>query len=296
MLSLSWCVTNCHDDIAPETLWPSLAYPESRQIAIEGLPVHIREKGQGPLLLLLHDENSSLHTWQTWFDTLSQDYRVIAVDLPGFGLTGPHPRGSYSVFMYASFLEQLADTLSVKKCSMAGVGLGAQIAWFYASEHPEKVEKLILMAAPGYEKSASTWFSQLARTPVINRLMWNITPHNLVELWLREIYADDQAVNDSLVNRHFNLLLRTGNRKAFTDRAAVIDNNPPVDMVKRIKCPTLILWGAEDAVLSPQKAYDFHRNIPGSLLSIYKNTGHWPQEENAAQSARDAGAFLKGKF
>jgi pimeloyl-ACP methyl ester carboxylesterase len=76
----------------------------------------------------------------------------------------------------------------------------------------------------------------------------------------------------------------------------VRDNRPPAAMVEQISAPTLILWGAEDTQISPENAYEFHRLIRGSLLRIYQNTGHWPQEESPGATVRDAQSFLLGKF
>jgi pimeloyl-ACP methyl ester carboxylesterase len=113
---------------------------------------------------------------------------------------------------------------------------------------------------------------------------------------LEDVWADDALVTDSLVQRHFDLSLLPGHRKAFTDRASVRDNRPPIDLIERINAPTLILWGAEDTRISPEHAYDFHKRIRGAVLKIYRNTGHWPQEENPVQTAEDVQAFLEGKF
>jgi pimeloyl-ACP methyl ester carboxylesterase len=118
-----------------------------------------------------------------------------------------------------------------------------------------------------------------------------------MRIYLEEVFADDAMVTDSLVDRHFKLLLRSGNRKAFTDRASVRDNRPPVaELIKKITAPTLILWGAEDTRISPEYAYEFHQRIKSSDLRIYPNTGHWPQEENAQKTAEDVRAFLEGRF
>jgi pimeloyl-ACP methyl ester carboxylesterase len=246
---------------------------------------------------LLHDAQSSLHTWSSWSDSLSQKYKVISVDLPGFGLTGPHPRGSYSAFMYVGFIDSLTQILGLHKFSLAGNGLGGQIAWQYAAEKPNRIDKLILLSPSGFEKSGTSYVNLIARTPVLNRVLWHITPRSAIDIYLEECYADDSRVTDSLIDRHFKLFLRSGNRKAFTDRASVRDNRPPVaELIKKINAPTLILWGAEDARISPEYAYEFHQRIKTSDLRIYPNTGHWPQEENSAQSAEDVKAFLEGKF
>ncbi|MEY3242681.1 MAG: 2-hydroxymuconate semialdehyde hydrolase [Bacteroidota bacterium] len=296
--SVYWVTKNWQTGTTLNELSQKYAYPDSRWIDVDGQAIHYRATGpvKGTPILLLHDEGSSMHTWNQWTDSLSRKQRIISVDLPGFGLTGPNPRGSYSSFMYASFLEHLTDSLKLNKFTLAGVGLGAQIAWFFAAEHPERLEKLILLDAPGYNKEANNVFTILGRTPVLNSVMWTVTPKSIFSLYLEGIYADDRLVTDSLVQRHFDLALRPGNRKAYTDRLSVRDNRPPVDFVERITTPTLILWGAEDAQISPQHAYDFHRRIKGALLKIYQNTGHWPQEENGGETAKDVQAFLDGKF
>jgi pimeloyl-ACP methyl ester carboxylesterase len=293
---LFWVFINWRHDLPLADLQTKYRFAQSRDIMVDGQPIHCRIQGQGPAVVLLHDEGSSLHTWTVWNDSLSRQFQVISVDLPGFGLTGPNPRGSYSTFMYANFLDQLADSLQLKKFTLAGVGLGAQVAWVYAVEHQQRLDKLVLMSAPGFEAHNESLLNYLARTPVVNSLMWRITPRGFFRLMLQAVWADDRQISDSLIQRHFDLALRPGNREAFTQRAAVRDNRPPSDYVKEITVPTLILWGAEDAQLSPQHAYDFHKAIRGALIKIYQNTGHWPQEENGSESASDVLAFLNGRF
>lgn len=291
-----WIYKNWHGDIPMRELTGRYTFPDSRFLYVDGIDVHCRITGKGEPVLLLHNAQSSLHTWTGWTSALSQKYRVISVDLPGFGLTGPQPRGSYSAFMYAGFLDSLVAKLELKQFHLAGNGLGAQIAWFYAADHPGQVKKLILLDAPGFEPKSPPWIIRLASTPVLNESMLKITPRFFIRLMLEDVYADETLVTDSLVQRHFDLFLRAGNRKAFIDRASVSENRPPADIIERIAMPTLILWGAEDTRLSPEYAYEFHRRIRGSLLRIYRNTGHWPQEENPAQTAEDVKAFLEGKF
>jgi pimeloyl-ACP methyl ester carboxylesterase len=293
---LGWVGLNAHRDVPLEELKERYAFSDSRFVAVEGMQVHYRRCGKGEPILLLHDANSSLHTWSGWIDSLSKNYEVITLDLPGFGLTGPHPRGSYSTFMYVNFLEQFTKAIKLQRFHLAGNGLGAQIAWFYAAEHPNRLRRLILLNAPGFEKSQFSITSFIAKTPVLNRVLWRITPRGGVRIMLESMYADDSRVDERLLDRHFELLLRPGNRKALTDRAQVSENRPPAAMVERISVPTLILWGAEDTQISPENAYEFHRLIRGSLLRIYQNTGHRPQEENPALTVQDVGSFLVGRF
>ncbi|MDX1911177.1 MAG: alpha/beta hydrolase [Saprospiraceae bacterium] len=291
-----WVWNNWHNDLPAEQAVQRYAFPDSKFVWVDGMHIHYRATGKGTPVLLLHDAESSLHTWAGWAEKLSEKQQVLSVDLPGFGLSGPHPQGSYSAFMYASFLDSFLQKLNLKKVSLAGCGLGAQIAWQFAAESPQKVDNLILLDAPGFEEKSTSAVDWLASTPIVNRMLWKITPRYFVRLALEDVWADDALVGDSLVSRHFDLLLLPGHRKAFTDRASVRDNRPPIDLIERISAPTLILWGAEDTRISPEHAYDFHKRIRGALIKIYRNTGHWPQEENPVQTAQDVQAFLDGKF
>jgi pimeloyl-ACP methyl ester carboxylesterase len=292
-----WVYKNIYPDVPTPVLFEKYGDSATKTILVDGMEVYYRTIGKGDPVILLHNNNSSSHTWAGWADTLSTNYQVIMPDLPGNGLTGPHPQGSYSLFMYAGFLDSFAQALNLKQFHLAGNGLGAQISWFYAAEHPDRIKKLLLLDSPGFEDADKSLWDQFAKTPLINRAAWYLTPPELFRLRLERIYANDQLVTDSLVERHFDLVLRTGNRKAYTDRAAVSENSPPVlDLIKKITAPTLIQWGAEDALISPTYAYEFHKKLRNAELRIYNNTGHWPQEESPRETASDALAFLKGVF
>jgi pimeloyl-ACP methyl ester carboxylesterase len=297
LLGLAWWVlSNWHDELPLAQLAERYTFPDSKFVQVDGMNIHYRSSGKGQPILLLHDADNSLHTWAGWTSELAQKQQVISVDLPAFGLSSPHPRGSYSAFMYASFLDSLVQKLQLRRFALAGNGLGAQIAWHYAAESPARVSHLILLDAPGFEERSTSWVNWLASTPVLNRTLWKVTPRAFIRLMLQDVYADDRRVTDSLVQRHLDFIRAPGHRKAFTDRASVRDNRPPIDLIEKITTPTLILWGAEDTRISPQHAYDFHKRIKGSLLKIYRNTGHWPQEESPPQTARDVQAFLDGNF
>ena len=292
-----WFLSNFHQDLPFNQLLQHYAQADSEFQMVNGIRTHIRIAGTGKPIVLLHDALSSLHTSDSWTQNLSEKYQVISVDLPGFGLTGPHPQGSYSAFMYVEFLDSLSTVLKLPKFSLAGNGLGAQIAWHFAADHPSKIEKLILISPEGFEEKRNSPINFMASTPVLNRMLWKVSPRSFIKIYLQEIYANDKLVTDSLIDRHFDLFLGPGNRKAFTDRASVRDNRPPVlDLIKKVTAPTLILWGAEDSRISPEYAYQFHQRIKTSALRIYPDTGHWPQEENPEKTVIDVRAFLEGRF
>lgn len=297
-LGTVWCIANYYNDLPPGPLFEKYRFPDSKSIVIDGTTVHYRQTGQGAkTVLLLHSDVGSLHTWANWTPILATDQRVISLDLPGFGLTGPNVRGSYSTFAYLVFLEKFMDSLELKTVRLVGNGMGGQIAAFFAADHPDRVSKLVLIDAFGYPHNRPLSFSRwFIRTPFLGEIAEKITPKSLFRQHLETLWANDNALTDSIVNRDFDLFLRDGNRQAWADRIRVEDNHPPAESMKKISVPTLILWGAEDSEVPTGHAYLFHKDIRKSILRIYNGVGHLPQEEIPGQSAADVRLFFEGRL
>lgn len=284
---------NYHSDIAPEKLIKKYRLPSSRFIEVKGTRVHYSIEGEGENLLLIHGTSSSLHTWQTWTDILKNHYRIIRLDLPAYGLTGPNKKHDYSEKWYDAFLTAFLDKTGVKKCHLAGNSRGGAIAWYFAARHPRRTGGLILINAAGYPyKNDISFVFWLAKNRFLGKIGSRITPRYMVKKSLKEVYYDESKITPALVDRHFNLLLRKGNREAFIARSK---NQKPYssNLIKRIKAPALIMWGAQDRWIAPENATRFKKDIPRSEVIIYPRAGHVPMEEIPRQTAQDALKFLK---
>src|SRR5476649_988944 len=113
-IALALLATQLASDIPVETLKPALAGGTSRFVAIGGLQVHYRDEGSGPLLLLLHGTGSSLHTWDGWAAALTTHFRVVRMDLPGFGLTGANATDDYRIETYVEFVNEFRKALGLE--------------------------------------------------------------------------------------------------------------------------------------------------------------------------------------
>jgi pimeloyl-ACP methyl ester carboxylesterase len=270
-------------------------------INVGGLDVHLRDEGprNDPLpLILLHGTSDSLHTWQEWTTRLKDKHRIIRMDLPAFGLTGPTASGDYSIEAYSKFVMDLADTLGVPSFALGGNSLGGQIAWAVAAAHPERVKKLILIDAAGYElvpESIPIGF-RIAKAPGVRSVMDYVLPRGLVESSVRNVYARPERVTAALVDRYYDLTLREGNRKALTLRFDAQQKEDKVKdrgTIRSLKVPTLILWGAKDRLIPIDHAQRFKDDIEGSTLVIFDDVGHLPQQEDAARTVGVVQQFLK---
>ena len=184
------------------------------------MQVHYRDEGKGFPIVLVHGTAASLHTWDAWTHELKKTNRVIRMDLPAFGITGPNKDADYSIEAYTTFLHSFLEKLQLKKFHIAGNSLGGNIAWNYTADYPENVEKLILVDASGLptNKEQPAIF-KMAKTPVLSSLFLYVTPKFLIKKNIDEVYADNSKVTDELVTRYHKMALRVGNRKAFVDRA-----------------------------------------------------------------------------
>lgn len=283
-------------DIPVEKLRKTYGAEPSQFVPVMGMNVHYRDEGNDklPAVLLLHGTGSSLHTWDKWAAEMSYEFRVLRLDLPAFGLTGPHPQGDYSMKMYREFINAFLEEMEVKTCHIAGNSLGGRIAWEYALEYPKKVRKLILIDAAGYPNpnSVPPKAFELAKSKGIKRSMvrWFL-PRKMVKKSVEAAYGKPELVTKSLVDRYYDLTLREGNRQAFIDRM----NHEDYDRSRRIKTieqPVLIMWGTEDKTIPIEHASFFHRDLPKSTLKIYKDVGHVPQEEIPDETVQDALDFI----
>jgi len=283
-------------DISVEDLKKEYANEYSKFIEINELQVHYRDEGKGFPIVLLHGTASSLHTWDDWTKELAKNYRVIRMDLPAFGITGPNKNADYSIKAYTTFLHQFLMKINVDRFYLAGNSLGGNIAWNYTAEHPEKIKKLILVDASGLptNKPQPAIF-KMAKTPILSALFLYITPKFFIKKNMKEVYGDENKITDSLITRYHKMALRVGNRQAFIDRAKIdfkLGAKVNLDKLKSIKTPTLLIWGAKDSWIPLNNGKRMDLLLVNSKLVVLENAGHVPMEENPAESLGILKSFL----
>ena len=140
-------------------LRPRWGAPPSIFLDIDGMPVHVRDEGprddESPIVLL-HGFGSSLHAWDGWAEALRDKRRVVRLDLPGFGLTGPSPDNVYGLERDMRVTLAVLDRLGIARAVIGGNSLGGAVSWRMALAHPARVEKMILVDAGGYPQHATS--------------------------------------------------------------------------------------------------------------------------------------------
>ncbi|MCB0565547.1 MAG: alpha/beta hydrolase [Phaeodactylibacter sp.] len=281
-----------HADLPLKELKARYTYSDSHFVEVQDMHVHYRRSGAGVPLLLIHGTGSSLHTWEGWTEELKEDFEIVSLDLPAFGLTGPHPKSNYSIPAYVDFLNEFVEAIGLDTFYLAGNSLGGFIAWEYALAHPDKARKLILVCSAGWPRQQALPLAlRLGRTPVVKDIMKHVTPRPMFEKTLREVYFDDSKITDELVDRYFELFLHQGNRQAYIDRIAQPQEADPKRLAQ-LDIPVLIQWGVHDPWIPVSDAYLFLDVLPNARLIPYDNAAHVPMEEIPEQTAADARGFL----
>lgn len=279
-------------------LTPLYTNTASQFMPVLGMEVHYRDEGvvtDSVPLILLHGMSSSLNTWDSVATLLSAKRRVISLDLPGFGLTGPSPENTYNFDYYSMFIDSFTSRLALNKFILVGNSMGGAIAWNYSLHNPKQLSKLILIDAAGYPKkdeSGSLGF-KIAAMPVINNLLLFITPKALIRKSLESVYYDQARVTDAQVTRFHDIAIREGNRSAalqiFKGSFGTTKNKGDI---RQVQTPTLVLWGDKDNLISVENAKRFNQDIKDSKVEIYPNVGHVPMEEVPLKVANSILSFV----
>jgi len=263
-----------------------------------GFKIHVRDQGlrRGEALILIHGGNSSLHVWEKMVEDLSDDFRVISLDLPGHGLTGVNQTGDYSPDAMVDAIETVMDRLAVEKAIWVGNSFGGWIAWRGALSRSDRVSGLVLVDASGAitdDPIKPYLAARIARSPLGKLLVPNFTPKSIVRASLKQVMSDDGNVTEALVERNWELARFPGNRDAILDIQKLDRESDEWNKIQNINVPTLILWGEDDVTMPLSFAKAFNNKIENSVLIMHPNAAHVPMEEIPIALSRDIKNWYK---
>ena len=264
-----------------------------QMLDVNGLKVHYKETGPqaAPALLLMHGFGSSLQAWDDWSLKLEQKYRVIRLDLPGFGLTGASPANDYSEEKDLAILTHFADKLGLEKFSIIGHSMGGKMAWTLAATQPERVQALVLMAPDGFPEAKDIG-TKPYEVPAVMGLIKYFLPKYLVRKSIEPAFAEADALSDARVNRYYDMLRAPGVRAAILERSNQTIYTDPVPRLKAIKAPTLLIWGEQDQMIPSTNAKSYASVLSNSTTVLVPKLGHLLQEEQPEKGLTAVMQFL----
>lgn len=282
-------------DVSFEEVRASVPFSDSSRFAeIDGVRIHYQEKGAGTTLVLLHGFTSSTYSWKDVFEPLSRNFRVIAVDLKGFGFSGK-PDGDYTRRAQSQLITNLLNHLRIEKSWLVGSSMGGEVALNLALANPQRVAGLILIDSGGVEvKGGSSLAPGYVRLPFVGRVFTALAliSDKLVREGLEKSFFDDAKVTAERVDYYHRPLKTRGGQLAALRARTQAGQFPVEQDLGRVNARTLIIWGAEDAVIPLAAGRTMHSLIRDSKLVIIEKCGHLPQEEMPERVLDEMTAFI----
>ncbi|HTZ87779.1 MAG TPA: alpha/beta hydrolase [Solirubrobacteraceae bacterium] len=258
-----------------------------RWIEIDGTPINTIElgpeedRGQNPLVFV-HGLSGSWPNWLEQLPVFAATHRVITLDLPGFGHS-PMPREEISISGYARMLDRLLDELGVDAASVVGNSMGGFISAELAIAFPQRVERLVLVSAAGLStynhRGSATALPALrhAERSLMAAAAWTAAKSDIVA---RRARLREATLN--VVVRHPSKLdpalaaeqLRGAGKPGFLQGFEAVFHYDIRERLPEIACPTLIVWGEQDRLISVRDADVFAELIPNSRKVVFGDTGH----------------------
>jgi pimeloyl-ACP methyl ester carboxylesterase len=270
----------------------------SRFAEVNGVHVHYQERGTGDALVLIHGNNSSAYSWRDVFDELAKEFRVVALDLKGFGFTSK-PEGDYRLETQAALVIGLLDQLKIERATLCGSSMGGGVALAAAINYPQRVRSLVLVDSSAFEegRGGASLAPAYVRWPYIGGAVTALalTSDSLVRDGLRKSFYDESKVTNERVEAYYRPLRTRGGQRAARLVRDQRDYTRIENSLGKIRQPTLIIWGAQDELILLEDGKRLHSQIAGSQLSVFDNCGHLPQEEMPQRFTREVSGFMKAR-
>lgn len=264
-----------------------------RSLVVGDVATNYHDVGSGPVVLLLHGSGPGVSAWANWrgvIPGLSEDFRVLAPDVLGFGYTPGPSSGRYTLDLWAEHVLGFLDALGVGRLHVVGNSFGGALALKLATLRPDLVDRLVLMGSVGVASVLSPGLDQV----------WGFTPSRENMRAMLDLFAWDRArVTDDLADVRLAAATRPGVQEAFAAMfpsprqsaldALVVDER----QVGALQQPTLVLHGREDQVIPLSNSLRLLELVPRAQLHVFGQCGHWVQIEQQARFLRLVREFLQ---
>jgi pimeloyl-ACP methyl ester carboxylesterase len=227
--------------------------------------------------------------WEPWADALRDRYRVIRVDLPAHGLTGPEPSGNYTLERIQQLFEQFVDEKGLTTFTVVGTSIGGTVAMRYTADHPDRIERLVLIS-PGSLEPRVRGRTTPANVPRAADILGYVLPKSFTRFMLTNDYGDPARVTDAVVDEWYEMWMREGNRLAMLNLLRQYVSGGVEDKIRAVNVPVLLIWGEKNKRVPVALAYetrDLLVNAPEVRLEILPGIGHM-----LVQEAPEAGSKL----
>lgn len=270
---------------------PAMARSGGELMETAVVTANVKVEGEGPPIVLIHGFGAALDWWDAIAPALSSDHQVIRLDLIGHGGTEA-PGSGYAIARQAALVKAVLDKLGVARAVVIGHSMGGEVATAFAAANPAQVARLVLIDSPPKPETTFDFKTRLGLMPLIGQGLWRVRTDGVLRQALTQGFAPGFPVPDKFVADLWQLTY-TVFRRAHDDsiaydtetgtpaRLAAIDPVPPL----------LVLFGTEDALISPASAKLFD-SVPGAKIVMIEGAGHSPMVEKPERTLAAIRDFL----
>ncbi|NVK56283.1 MAG: alpha/beta hydrolase [Alteromonadaceae bacterium] len=276
------------------------AGPASQFVDIEGINVHYRDEGEGPVVLLMHGTLGDLSDWDEWTQVLKKHFRVVRFDLPGFGLTADIANGNYSVSRSHVLIDGLMDHLGAESFAVVGISYGGMVMFRYAATRTERVTAMVLINSAGIQRGKRAKPANDAKLDKRSKAKTNIfidpvVMREDVEAFYQSYINDPDRRSPELIQRKLDLLNIKGRDKLSVAAYKLYEAGHPQRVLSHVKAPSLIMWGTDNQALDTETANAFMDAMTSACnkkLVTFDNGGHYINVERPYETAEATKQFL----
>ncbi len=269
---------------------------ESRFVDVDDVRLHYKDQGTGPAVLLIHGSSGDLSDFDGWTPALlAKGWRVVRLDLPGFGLSGPIVNGNYSIDRAQSLVDGLMDELGLERFAIVGTSYGGPVAFRYAATRTGRITALVIMNSAGVEFGRQDVDPQTGVKKFYAASMSDTVSREATAAGLRKAFTDASKVTDAWIDRKIDFMNVVGRDR---EGALAIDQyvrGKPERVLAHVRAPTLVFWGGANKSLSQDTADRFYAGLTRAAYrekAVQPGGSHLMHVEMPAQTVATVAAFL----
>ncbi len=257
---------------------------QPEMVDVCGRPTVLMHAGEGTPFVYLHSTLGESSRWLPFYQAWSKQFRVLVPTHPGFGQSGGFEQIDTIEDMAFHYVE-LFDALGLDEICLGGVSLGGWIAAEFAVRWPERVKRLWIADAPGLwvdEAPLPDLFRIMQDRLELRRLLFHNPAGHMATLII-----EDNPKEEDLLSAYQSLtvLARLVWERPYDPKLAA--------RLHRVRCPTLLVWGANDRLIPPAHGEAYRKLIPGAELKLIAECGHLPMFEREAEFVKLVAAFCQ---
>ena len=268
---------------------------ENYALCPNGYRIHYLDRGEGDVVVFLHGSGPGASGHSNFKGNYSflveQGYRCIVPDLIGFGFSDKPNDVEHPLSFFVECVKQALDVAGVKKCTVVGNSLGGAVAIGLALEHPELVEKLVVLA-PGGMSQTEEYFTMpgMQKMFEIYGSGEPVTPAKMKDLFSAGLLHNPSFATDELVQERYQIMQLMNGHVMITMQIPYL-----AERLSELQCPVLAFWGTDDRMMPDTGLLAFAKNCANLKLVVVSECGHWVQVEHEALFNQECLAFISAK-